>query len=71
MELTKEEKQMWKQLMISPNEERSLQTSNHVSEFMFDYFTKQEAIEAICYWRNKFDELIEEQNNQRMDRNLL
>jgi hypothetical protein len=70
MKLTTEQTECWKQLMANPNEERSLATSNHISELMFDCFTKHEAIEAVCYWRNKYDELYEKQNQETHDKRM-
>jgi len=59
-----------KEIMRNPNEERCLETSNHISEWMVYSFSKLEAIECVCYWRNKYDELLQKFEDGRRKQNV-
>ncbi len=59
-----------KKIMKNPDEERSLQTSNNVSEFMFENLDRMDLIEALCYWRNKYDALQEKINQETHDQRM-
>lgn len=59
-----------KEVIRNPNEERSLETSNHISELMVYAFSKLDAIEAVCYWRNKYDELLNKTQDEFRDEKI-
>lgn len=49
-------------LVRHPNAERAAETSNHLSEDMFDLVTRQRAIECAAFWRDEAERIQQRLN---------